>query len=72
MSFPATRRALEDAGYKRSTYTRCQACMAAIEFWHTPQGRVIPMEAMPQEDSPATSHFAKCPEADSFRKRRAR
>ena len=45
MSFPATRRALEDAGYKRSTYTRCQACMAAIEFWHTPQGRVIPMEA---------------------------
>ena len=71
MSFPATRKALEDAGYKRTSYTRCSACMAAIEFWNTPQGRVMPMEAMPDDDSPAISHFANCPEAARFRKRKA-
>jgi hypothetical protein len=68
MSFPGTRKAMEAAGYKRSTYTRCQACMAALEFWHTPQGRVIPMESMPLDDSPAITHFANCPEAKKFRK----
>jgi hypothetical protein len=60
---------LEDEGYKRTSYTRCSGCRALIEFWQTPKGKVIPMELMPREDSPAISHFAHCPEADRFRKR---
>jgi len=68
MTFPATRKAMEAAGYTRTCYTRCQACATPIEFWSTGQG-MIPMETMPLEDSPAITHFAKCTDAARFRRR---
>jgi len=68
MSFPATRKALEDAGYRRVNYTRCRSCGTPIEFWSTPEHKWIPMETMDRDESPAVSHFANCPNADSHRK----
>jgi hypothetical protein len=72
MGFPATCKAMMEAGYKRSTYSRCVACHTAMEWWLTPRGRPIPMDSMPSEDSPAVSHFATCPNADQFRKQPAK
>lgn len=60
---------MENAGYKRKCYTRCQGCMKSIEFWATPAGKTLPMEAMPHPYSEALSHFATCPEAERFRKK---
>jgi hypothetical protein len=67
-SFPTTRAELEAAGYSRNCYTRCKGCTKAIEFWNTPNGAHIPMEHMPDPDSPAESHFVSCPNAAQFRK----
>jgi hypothetical protein len=72
MSFPATLDAMETAGYKRSNFSRCSGCMAAIEWWITPNKARIPMNPMPDLDSPAISHYATCPKAKQFRKEPAR
>ena len=68
MSFPATRAALEAAGYKCKCLTRCRGCQALMEWWLTPAGKTIPMDVMKMAESPAISHFATCPNADQFRK----
>ena len=69
MAFPATLAAMEAAGYKRSNYSRCPGCRAAIEWWITPKKARTPMNPMPDPDSPAISHFATCNKADQFRKK---
>lgn len=70
MAFPATRKEMEDQGYKCMTYTRCRGCDASMEFWHTPKGGTIPMDPMPLVESPAVSHYATCPNARRFRKKK--
>lgn len=70
MSFPATRAALEFAGYRRQSSTFCMGCNQAMEFWTTPQGKSIPMDVMTEAESPAISHFATCPLAQQFRRRK--
>jgi hypothetical protein len=70
MSFPETLAALEAAGYKHVSYSRCVGCKAAIEWWTTPNDRPIPMDPMAQPDSPALAHFATCPEVAKFKKRK--
>ena len=69
MNFPTTRKSLEEAGYEHTSNAHCRGCGAAMEFWSTPHGRSMPMDLMPQEDSPAISHFATCPEAPRFRRK---
>jgi hypothetical protein len=69
MRFPPTRDKMEEAGYKRKCYTRCQGCRKSIEFWSTPAGKTLPMETMPDAESEAVSHFATCPDAARFRKK---
>lgn len=70
MSFPRTRAEMETAGYSLNEYTRCKGCMRLMEFWNTPDGKRIPMDPMDQPESAATSHFATCPEAHRFRRKR--
>lgn len=70
MPFPATREAMEAEGYLRGCYSRCRGCNRPMEFWRTPAGKMIPMDPMDQPDSEAVSHFATCPNATQFRKKR--
>jgi hypothetical protein len=70
MSFPDTCEAMEMAGYRRRNYSRCDGCMAAVEWWITPTGQRIPMEHMPYPGSKAVSHWAVCPKEDQFRKKK--
>ena len=70
MPFPATLSALEAAGYTYSNQAQCRACLRLIEFWVTPLGRRIPIDAMSMgADAPVVSHFATCPAAGDFRRR---
>lgn len=70
MPFPRTREALEESGFIRKAYTRCQGCGAAMEFWRTKTGKSLPMDPMPNPDSRAASHYATCPFAERFRKKK--
>lgn len=70
MSFPATRRDMEEQGYACKDYTRCKGCNRSMEFWYTPDGKSIPMDPMPLAESPAVSHFVSCPKAKEFRKKK--
>lgn len=70
MSFPATRKEMEERGYTCRMYTRCRGCGDSMEFWLTPKGRNIPMNPMPFVESPAVSHYASCPKAKAFRKKK--
>lgn len=60
---------MQEAGYKRLSYSRCQGCKRPMEWWITPTGARTPMDPMRLDESPAVSHFATCPKADDFRKK---
>ena len=69
MAFPKTLDEMNAARYKFDNYATCSGCGADIEWWITPRGSKLPMDPMERGVSPATAHFATCPESDSFRKR---
>jgi hypothetical protein len=47
----------------RDPPARCRSCGAAIAWAMTPAGRRAPL------DRDGTSHFASCPQAETWRKR---
>lgn len=65
MPFPATREALEAAGYHYDTRGRCRGhrCQAEIDWWFTPQGHRIPL------NPDCTPHWASCHDKAQFRKK---
>jgi hypothetical protein len=71
MPFPATKRALIDAGYSFAGNKTCP-CGAAMELYRTPKGAFLPMNPMAEDDSKAESHFATCPKAQQFRRQDAK
>ena len=48
----------------REPPARCRSCNAEIAWATTPAGRRMPL------NRDGTSHFANCPEADTWRKRK--
>ena len=71
MPFPANAEEMQLAGYRFLDHGECDGCYQAIEWWRTPKGRQIPMDPMSTPESPATSHWATCPNAEQFRKKKA-
>lgn len=67
MPFPATKKLLEEAGYKFVTNKTCP-CGALMELWCTPKDSLIPMNPMGDPEAKAESHFATCPKAVQFRR----
>lgn len=72
MPFPATRDEMEERGYSLNECdgTICKTCRTSIEFWNTPSGNLIPMDPMHEPESKATPHWATCPDANNFRKKK--
>lgn len=74
LEWPATRKALYAAGYQREMHRParpCKVCGVRIEFWRTPDGKLMPVELDPHStpDAPRMlCHFATCPGAEKFRK----
>lgn len=80
MPLPTSKAGLEAAGYTFDGDGRCKACGVPIEFWITPNNKRTPFANIEvrETDSPISpvkefklvSHFADCPEAGSFRRRK--
>jgi len=69
MPFPKTKRLMIEAGYTYHEQKRCP-CGERMELWNTPKGELLPMNPMPDDDSEAISHFATCPKATQFRRKK--
>src|SRR5690348_7281660 len=69
VEFPASVQQLKSAGWKPQFSRSCRLCHNPLEFWTTPAGRSMPLEAV-QRDGVwlLNSHWATCPFADKFRK----
>lgn len=65
MPFPRTDIDLAAQGYVFENKAKCRGCGADIEFWLTPKGKHIPLDAGTMEP-----HWATCPKADDFRGKR--
>ncbi len=63
MTFPKTDTQLTAQGYTFEDKTKCRSCHAEIEFWLTPKGRHMPLNAGTLEP-----HWSTCPNAKEFRK----
>jgi len=69
MAFPKTLDEMNAVGYKFDNHATCRGCGADIEWWITPRGSKLPMDPMERGSSEAVSHFATCPESDSFKRK---
>jgi hypothetical protein len=69
MPFPETRGKLKEAGYKYLGNKICP-CGASMELWLTPNNATMPMNTMREDDDKAESHFASCPLAAQFRRKK--
>ena len=69
MPFPKTRASLKEAGYRFDNHAKCRGCGQEIEWYFTPKGGKMPFDLMQEDNSPAVSHFATCPNADEFRRK---
>ena len=67
MPFPANADEMRTEGYKFLDHGVCDGCQQKIEWWLTPKGRNIPMNAMPDAKTPAIAHWANCPASGDFR-----
>ncbi len=48
--------------------SECRSCGEPIIWCITASGKKMPVDE-PEDDAPTTSHFATCPEADTWRKK---
>lgn len=70
-TWPATRKDLYAAGYSRAMHIParpCKRCGVHIEFWNTPDKKLMPLEVSPDNKSELLCHFNTCPHAAEFRK----
>lgn len=66
MPFPETVTELVAAGYKYESDSHCTGCGAAIEWYRTPKGKMMPMDV--DKDGNCEPHWGTCPKAKDFRK----
>ncbi len=63
MPFPRTDTDLTAQGYEFENKGKCKGCGADIEWWLTPKGKHIPLDAGTLEP-----HWNDCPNAKEFRR----
>lgn len=67
MPFPKTEQEFADQGYrfKERSVCRYEGCSAEIEWWETPNGRMMPLDPGTLEP-----HWATCESPQNTRRRR--
>jgi hypothetical protein len=65
--WPAERTKLTIAGYRFKYARACRLCRAQIEFWSTPEHKLIPLDR--RTDERRVPHWSTCPDAAEFRKK---
>lgn len=70
MAFPRTRHEMKRAYYTFKAARNCKSCGAAIQWWLTPNGKSIPIDAAKPhtDDTPIEVHWATCSNAAKHRK----
>jgi len=61
--FPKTETELNQAGYRFYKTGKCRGCGAAIEWWDTPKGKLMPLD-----EGTLEPHWSTCPNAKDFKK----
>jgi len=64
--FPKTLDELKHAGYRYHSTRRCRRCPAEIEFWWTPDNKLMPLDVDGKGN--VVTHWSTCPKAEAFRK----
>ena len=64
MPFPKNMAERIAAGYVLKRKSHCRGCGAAIEWWLTPRGKMMPLDVDTHEP-----HWSTCPKAQEFRRR---
>lgn len=70
MPLPDTLPELQIAGYRHDGVGRCSRCDARMEWFVTPKGRRMPFSLKPGTETKYQAHFASCPFASHFRKKK--
>lgn len=65
MPFPKTEADLKAQGYRFKDKALCRGCHATIEWWTTPNGKLMPLD--PGSCEP---HWGSCPARDQFKKKK--
>jgi VRR-NUC domain len=71
LRWPATRKELYAAGYVREMTMAsrpCKRCGIVIQFWRTPDKKLMPIEESKEDANELLCHFNTCPHAEEFRK----
>jgi hypothetical protein len=68
MKFPATEAELASGGYEFRFAARCagRTCATMIRWYHTPNGRRMPLSFVAGSDTLLEAHWATCPDAKEF------
>jgi hypothetical protein len=69
MPFPATKIDMLEEGYTFAGMKVCP-CGASMELWNTPRGQIMPMNPMNDLYAAAVVHWATCPKAEQFRRKK--
>lgn len=69
ITWPAERQALSIRGYRLKYARPCRLCGTKIEFWSTPNHKLIPLEKTVNDLR--LPHHSTCPKAAEFQKKRA-
>lgn len=70
MPLPKTLAELKAAGYEFKERGVCRLCPASIDWFLSPNKKLGPWNAMDAPTDEAKSHFATCPNAAAFRKKK--
>jgi hypothetical protein len=62
-----TRREMLRAGYVLKSKATCKGCNAAIEWWRTTRGKMMPFDPIASDDVKAVPHWSTCPQRDRFK-----
>jgi hypothetical protein len=65
MPFPTTAKGFIEQGYTKKNTGTCRGCGADLIWYLTPKGKAMPVETLTLEP-----HWAKCPNAEDFRKKK--
>ena len=65
-----SREDLESAGYVFGGPAKCRGCGAAIFWFETPKEKRMPFSWLPASPSDLEPHWATCPQAKEFKKKK--
>jgi len=68
MPFPKTADEAEAQGYRFDRPAFCGGCGASVLWFRTPKKKFIPIDG--SNDGQFVPHWATCPKADDFRRKR--